>query len=191
MIPPILSILSTSVVILVIVAILISATVAGLYFFGYLPPPALRKQGRGLAPFFPYVRTSALLTPTELAFFAALRSIGLPALICPKVRIADLLAVSASANLTDSAYRSALSRIAQKHVDFVLADPVSSVPILAIEIDDKSHRQARRAERDSFVDGAFLTAKLPLVRIAAASRYSARDIQARLQSAFATTTAPR
>src|SRR5687768_8690775 len=83
------------------------------------------------------------LSPAELSFFHVLRStVGDRVVICPKVRLVDILFV---VNQRENyAYR---GKIAQKHVDFLLCDPKSLKPILAIELDDSSHERADRAER--------------------------------------------
>jgi very-short-patch-repair endonuclease len=64
-----------------------------------------------------------------------------------------------------------LGKILAKHVDFVLCDPESLAPLLAIELDDASHDRPERKERDEFVDHAFESAGLPLLRIRNGSSY--------------------
>ena len=48
-------------------------------------------------------------------------------------------------------YKTFLYKIQAKHVDFVLADE-KLVARYIIELDDSSHNEAKRAERDQFVD---------------------------------------
>jgi len=50
-------------------------------------------------------------------------------------------------------------------------------PRLAIELDDRSHQQADREERDAFVDEVFRAAGLPLVHIPAAKGYQVDEIR--------------
>jgi len=49
-------------------------------------------------------------------------------------------------------------------------------PILAIELDDSSHREGRRRERDSFVDDALSAAELPLLRVPVRRSYSPQEL---------------
>ncbi|MCX6615698.1 MAG: DUF2726 domain-containing protein, partial [Acidobacteria bacterium] len=72
------------------------------------------------------------------------------ATICPKVRLADVFFVS-----RPDKNRAFYNRIIQKHVDFLACDPRSMKPLLAIELDDATHRHSDRIARDEFVDDVF------------------------------------
>lgn len=118
----------------------------------------------------PYYRRGALMSPAERMLFQALQATcGRQYQVFAKVRIADLIAVKKGG--TRKARTIALNRIAAKHVDFVLADPVSMRALCAIELDDRSHRRPDRRQRDRFVDRVFAHAGLPLLRVPAAARY--------------------
>lgn len=67
-------------------------------------------------------------------------------LICPKVRLLDLVIPRESKNNL-----AALGKINSKHVDFVICDDKLYVKGI-VEIDDNSHKQQDRKERDQFVD---------------------------------------
>jgi Protein of unknown function (DUF2726) len=56
-------------------------------------------------------------------------------------------------------------RIAQRSVDFVILDPKSLHPMLAIELDDKTHLSAKREGRDTSVNTICAAAGLRLVRV--------------------------
>jgi hypothetical protein len=86
--------------------------------------------------------------------------------------MADVLLIPAS---TGDRQRH-LNRILAKHLDFVLCHPESSAPILAIELDDSSHREGKRMKRDSFVDAALDAAKLPLLRVSVRRSYSPQEL---------------
>jgi hypothetical protein len=121
----------------------------------------------------PYYSREFLLSKGELAFFNVLR-LAIPAdvMIAPKVRLSDLIACSAEA------WKAGFGgRISQKHVDFVLVDSTSTAILLVIELDDRSHRQAKRRERDIFVDAAFAAAGIPILHVTAASNYDARQLR--------------
>jgi hypothetical protein len=53
-------------------------------------------------------------------------------------------------------------------------------PVVGIELDDISHSQSARQERDEFVDKAFEAAGLPLVRMPVRMQYSAAEINEKL-----------
>jgi very-short-patch-repair endonuclease len=69
----------------------------------------------------------------------------------------------------NSADRSKLQRwrnkVAQKSVDFLIVDPKSLRPIVAIELDDKSHLTEKRERRDDVVNALCVAAGLRLVRV--------------------------
>jgi len=121
----------------------------------------------------PYFSREFLLSKGELSFFKVLR-LALPPdlMIAPKVRLSDLIACSAEA--WKAGYG---GRICQKHVDFVLVDSESTAIVMVIELDDRSHRQAKRRERDIFVDRAFAAAQIPILHVPAANDYDARQLR--------------
>ncbi len=91
----------------------------------------------------------ALLTKHELKNYYVLRDIAERnnLLICPKVRLLDLLQpMSGIPN-----YRKFLYKVQSKHVDFVICDQDMNV-LAVVELDDRSHLRADRQERDQFVD---------------------------------------
>ena len=126
----------------------------------------------------PYSRRGHLVTRNELKFFRALKhAVKDRWHIMAMVRIADLLQVRSGTPKSISWF----NRIACKHVDFVLCDPDSLEPRLAIELDDDSHRRPDRQRRDDFVDLAFSSAKLPLVRFSTVSDYDVDSIRSTVQ----------
>jgi Protein of unknown function (DUF2726) len=116
----------------------------------------------------------SLLTPTEQLFRRSLDIAldGRLQILC-KVRLADLLQVRGH----DAKERQRLfRRFAAKHVDFLLAEPETLEPVLAIELDDSSHDRIDRRQRDQFLDELFAVAEFPLLRVKAAASYSPRQI---------------
>ncbi len=110
----------------------------------------------------PYVACDALLTQSELHFYRALKqAVPTNTHICMKVRMGDIITCS------DSQWKAGWGpRVSAKHIDFVLIDPKITEIILAIELDDSTHRTNRdRIERDKFVNKAFEVANVPLLRI--------------------------
>lgn len=126
------------------------------------------------APVKPYERRGRLITKAELRFLRALE-------ICVQdrwrifamVRIADILQVSGNVK----ARQSWQNKINCKHIDFVLCDAEDLNVLLAIELDDSSHNRVDRQERDQFVNEAFLSAGLPLIRVPVQNSYDIKTLR--------------
>lgn len=125
-----------------------------------------------------YLRKS-LFSPAERSFLGVLDS-NLPAgtRVFGKVRLEDIFGVKAG--LERGERQAARNRISRKHVDFLLVRSSDLVPVAGIELDDSSHDDADRQERDQFVDSVFSSAGLPLLHITAQKAYSSADIRAKL-----------
>ena len=128
---------------------------------------------------FPYRKISCLFTPAEKSFLHVLdQAVGDKYRIFGKVRLADVISVKNK--LSGSDHQSALNRINRKHIDFVLCHPADLSLLCAIELDDRSHRLAKRKERDDFVDGALKAANVPIVHYPAKAGYVVQDIRDKL-----------
>jgi hypothetical protein len=140
---------------------------------------ALLQQLR-VAPPKPYERRGRLITKAELRFLRALE-------ICVQerwrifamVRMADLLQVSGDVK----ARQSWQNKINCKHIDFVLCDPEDLNVVMAIELDDASHNRADRQERDKFVNEAFLSAGLPLLRVPLQNAFDLKALREMIEQA--------
>jgi hypothetical protein len=110
--------------------------------------------------FYPYKLTQSLLTASEAGFYRALIiAAGRRYIVCPKVRLADLCH-----GLDRWADTAAFNQVSSKHVDFVLCDSTTFRPVLAVELDDRSHLRADRRGRDALVDRIFRTMGLGVYR---------------------------
>jgi hypothetical protein len=124
----------------------------------------------------PYKLVPALFTPAEQQFLAVLRSVLPSGVDCyGKVRLIDICSVENY--LTGKQRQTAVNRVAQKHVDFLLVRSADTKPLLAIELDDKSHQAADRKKRDIFLNQLFADVKLPLIRIPVQRSYNASTIR--------------
>lgn len=122
----------------------------------------------------PYLKREALVTKPELRFYRSLqKAVQDDFEIFAMVRIADLLRVESQSPQK----RKWLNKILAKHIDFVLCEPVSLKPMVCIELDDRSHSRPDRVERDIFVNKAFASANLPLLRIPTQPNYRSREIR--------------
>ncbi len=119
--------------------------------------------------------TKPVLTEAELAFHAVLADcVPDDLILLAKVRLADFLNVRKG----EQEFLRYFGKISQKHSDFLLIDAGSSEPVLAIELDDSTHRRLRRTiDSDQFKDAAYEAAGLPVLRVPAAKRYNAAELR--------------
>lgn len=140
---------------------------------------ALKTKAGRSATGFPYLADKALFTPAERSFLGVLdQAVGKEYRVFGKVRIADVLSVRRGGG------HSAFSRIGAKHFDFLLCRPDDLRPVCAIELNDMSHRQEKRQQRDDFLSSACQAAGLPLLMIPAQRGYSASELLAQIHSAL-------
>src|SRR5439155_10027860 len=83
-----------------------------------------------------------------------------------------------------------LNRIISKHVDFVLCDVDNVAPVLVIELDDSSHSENGRQDRDRFLNDAFASARLPMLRVSARRSYDLTLLRASLRESIASPATP-
>jgi hypothetical protein len=131
---------------------------------------------RSREPRFPYEPADALLTPAETVFWEVLvEAVGADFALFSKVRLADVIVVRPG--LPNPFRMRAFNRISAKHLDFVVCDPESYVILGVIELDDRSHLQEARRDRDDFIDGALSAAGIPILHVPAQRAYSAAKLR--------------
>jgi hypothetical protein len=124
-------------------------------------------------------RSDNLLTPAELAFFAALEPhIHSSHRISAKVRLADLFNAAQGPG-----QQTAFNKIVGKHIDFVITDAATSRILCGIELDDSSHSRPERIERDRFVNDLFARHSRPLLRIPFSWTYYPQGLRTELAKA--------
>ena len=142
------------------------------------PAPPSSPLIRHPEPAYPYRLRDDVLSRAEGSFFRVL-TIALAGrwIICPKVGLRDLFFVPNTRDYTP------INKIDRKHVDFVLLDLTTLRPVLAIELDDQSHRRPDRMERDQFVEQVFRTAGLTLLRIPVQRSYQVEVLRQQIEQA--------
>lgn len=100
---------------------------------------------------YPY-KKKLLLTKNEWYFYKKLKPIcdKYNLHILSKIRFADLVEVESKIDNKEKIKY--FNKISRKHIDFVLCKPENLQIIALIELDDKSHEQKNRIERDNFID---------------------------------------
>ena len=119
----------------------------------------------------PY-KTKFLLSKSESVFYSSLKPVcdKYGYVICPKVGLKDFISVTSKKD-----YLKWFSKISQKHVDFLICDK-NLRPIMAIELDDKSHESEKAWKNDNFKDSLYKSLNFPLKRVKAAQYYKYQDI---------------
>ena len=129
-----------------------------------------------------YENRGTLMTPAEQKFYRALRS-SLPLehyQIFSKVRMADI--VDVQKGFDNKTHRSALNKITQKHVDFLLCNPNDSTIYAVVELDDSSHNSQSQKRNDAFKDETFAACAIPILRFPVKASYSSEEIAAQINT---------
>ncbi len=79
--------------------------------------------------------------------------------ILSKIRMADLIETINQNNYSD------FNKIKSKHIDFALCDKQTLAPLLLIELDDSSHNNPNRRNRDDFVNQSLVQAGYKIIHI--------------------------
>ena len=99
----------------------------------------------------------AVMTPTERDFFQKLYAAEKTYYwVFAKVSLHDVVKNNEYAGW---------SKIAQKHVDFVLCDPRDASVVLAIELDDWTHNKTNAQKRDAQKNDVLESAGVPLLHV--------------------------
>jgi hypothetical protein len=119
---------------------------------------------------------SSLFTPAERSFYGVLKqAVDGETEIFAKVRVADV--VKPQKGISKSAWQTAFNKISRKHFDFLLCNKNDLSVICGIELNDQSHKNKDRRERDNFLKSACSSANLPLIMLNAQQNYSLVEIR--------------
>lgn len=110
----------------------------------------------------------------EYKFYKKLDSaIGLEYRILPQVHFDELVTPTKVSGDRIFSFR----HINQKSVDFVVCNKTTLVPLMAIELDGKSHLQQKTKDRDLEVERILKEVNLPLLRFDNDDNVSIEDIR--------------
>ena len=119
-------------------------------------PAGTRRRPSGVRGIVP------VCSECELAFLSVLESIVPEEMrVLCKVRVADVI----------DAFGGDFRAVSQKHFDFVICTADSFMPLLAIELDDKSHLTAAAQRSDAVKNEICGRAGLPILRVPARASY--------------------
>jgi very-short-patch-repair endonuclease len=119
-----------------------------------------------------------LLTENEKAWFKAIRE------ALPHAHVFAQVALNQLVKPEGPKWRSAKNKIDPRSIDFVLLNPDLNV-LLAIEIDDKSHKLEKRQADDAKKNKALRDADISLLRFSAMPVLSSEEIKRRVIEALA------
>ncbi|HEX5836555.1 MAG TPA: DUF2726 domain-containing protein [Anaerolineales bacterium] len=127
----------------------------------------------------PYRLRENFLSTPELALFRMLQTMaGKHYVVCPKVALNDIFYI-----VRPNENVHFFNKIFRKHVDFLLCEPATLKPAIAIEL-VKPVRRSETREADQFMKDLFLSAGIPLVHIPSSESYSETDLAGLLQVAI-------
>lgn len=140
-----------------------------------------RKSG---ATGLPYKRNEVLVSPAERSFLGVLEmAVADQYRVFAKVRVADVISVKGG--VSQGQRQSAFNRISAKHFDFLLCSREDVSIVAAIELDDKSHQQRKRQQRDDFLEAVCAHSELPLIRVPAQAAYSPAELRSKILAVLA------
>lgn len=123
---------------------------------------------------YPYKINGKFMSSAEKSFFHVLnRQVEPDKIVFAKVKLSDVLVPT----ITGNEKQGFLNKVLQKHVDFLVCDPMTLTPVYGVELDDKSHARASAKAADAFKDNAFAAAGLSLIRIKAKQGYNPDEIK--------------
>ena len=132
---------------------------------------------------FPYKKNAVLFSPAERSFLGVLdQAVGDKHRVFGKVRVADVVSVKSMSDRR--AWQRAFNRISAKHFDFVICTNNDLEIVATVELDDKSHGNRQRQDRDQFLAGLCESINLPLVRVPAQRAYSLSDLRVAVGAAL-------
>lgn len=119
----------------------------------------------------PYRLRDYFLSTPEIALFRQLQQmIGDRYVICPKVALTDIFTI-----IRPNENVHFYNKIFRKHVDFLLCDPQTLKPALAVEVVKSIAKNETRAS-DQFMEELFLQEGVPLVHVPLGERYEISDL---------------
>lgn len=152
--------------------------------------PQLRapKKTVRLSAGFPYGVSQGLLTAYEAHFYQSLLpvSLELGLMPFPKVRMEDVIRVSLDRG--DPDYQRRRNSVKSRHFDFVLCEIEDSHlrPVVAIELDDKSHWSSLRARQNDKKKNALCRQSgFELIRFPKQDHYDRERIASRVRQKMA------
>src|SRR2546426_3555230 len=141
-----------------------------------------KRKDRSFA-IYRYGRKDFFMNRAEHEFFDVLiEVVGHGYYVFPQVHLSTIL----EHRIKGQDWRAAFRRINGKSVDFVICDKAYIKPLLAIELDGRSHEVESVRQRDADVEHIFERAELRLLRFANHGSPTREEIKRRISEALST-----
>lgn len=120
-----------------------------------------------------YSKKEYLLTNNELKFYKLLK-------IVTDRNNLNLFSQVALYEIVNSVNIKDFNKIKSKTIDFVITD-INGKILICLVLDDPTHLNAKRQERDNFIETLFKELNINLMRIPVQSYYNMKDIEAKIK----------
>jgi hypothetical protein len=128
---------------------------------------------------YTYTKKHKVMTEHEHSFYKILNeALGREYYILAQAHLSTFLAE----NVKGQNWKAAFRHVNGKSVDFLLCDKQTLEPLLAIELDDKTHEQTGRILRDTEVERILASARVPLIRMQTHGEIHIPDFQKLVQT---------
>lgn len=117
-----------------------------------------------------------MLTQTELKFYKILKQ------ITDKLELNLFCQVAMYELINTKDYKN-FNRIKNKSIDFVITEKNCKIK-LCIELDDNTHNQQKRIERDNFINKIFAEANTKLIRIQTQNYYDIEKLESMIKESL-------
>ncbi len=137
----------------------------------YFPEVFSSKESKSL---YHYKRKEFLMSRAEHEFFDILVEIaGTQYYVFPQIHLPNIL----DNKVVGQSWKGAFRHIDEKSIDYVICDKAYIKPLLAIELDDRTHEQENRKIRDEEVERILSEAGLPLLRFRNNGHFNKEEIR--------------
>lgn len=134
---------------------------------------------------YEYKRKQFFLSRAEHEFYKALLiAVGSEYFVFAQVHLPTIL----EHKIPGQNWRGAFRHIDEKSIDFVLCDKAYLSPVLAIELDDKTHARSDRQERDKEVERILTGAGLPLMRFQNHGTFNSQELLLKVRETLSLST---
>ncbi len=120
-----------------------------------------------------FEKVDYLLTATELKFYKILKR------ITDKLGYSLFCQVALYEIVKNKDYKD-FNKIKSKSIDFVITEPNCKIK-LCVELDDKTHNNVKRAERDDFINKLFKDLNIKLIRIPVQNFYNMEELEQKIK----------
>lgn len=123
-----------------------------------------------------YEKKEYLLTQTELKFYKSLKT------ITDKLELSLFVQVSLYQIIKNKNFKD-FNKIKSKSIDFVITEKNTKIK-LCIELDDKTHNNQKRIQRDQFINNLFNDLNIKLLRIPVESYYNIEKLEQKIKESL-------